>query len=136
MRELLEELRVAVAAGEPLLDATVNLSVRLRRNGLLVAEFFASSLENVNDLEVLNMLHRRGVPYQAAPGMLAAQLALTPGALTGRLDALEVAGDVTRSRGERDRRQRLVALTEQGCARVARAQELMRAGVDRAESAW
>lgn len=55
---------------------------------------------------------RRGEPLN--PGQLARSVSLSPATVTGILDRLETRGLVTRRRRNRDKRQVLVQLTEQG----------------------
>jgi DNA-binding MarR family transcriptional regulator len=67
------------------------------------------------EFKTLHMLRRGGSPYQATPGELAAQLGLSPAALTNRIDALERRGYVRREHDRDDRRRVVATLTEAGC---------------------
>jgi DNA-binding MarR family transcriptional regulator len=64
--------------------------------------------------DVLATLRRAGPPYRLTPTRLYEELALTSGAVTHRVDALERAGLVERLRAEQDRRSTLVGLTDAG----------------------
>jgi DNA-binding MarR family transcriptional regulator len=66
------------------------------------------------DFDVLNTLRRRGDPEGTNPGDLARSSLITTGAMTSRLDRLERAGLITRSRSASDRRAVLVRLTARG----------------------
>jgi DNA-binding MarR family transcriptional regulator len=85
------------------------------------------------EFDVLATLRRSGRPYQLSPGVLAASMMLSSGGTTARLDRLEQAGLVRRTRDPRDRRAVLVGLTERGrtvvdaavAAGLARQQELL-----------
>jgi DNA-binding MarR family transcriptional regulator len=66
------------------------------------------------EFKTLHMLRRGGTPYQATPGELATQLALSPAAMTNRLDALVRQGYVDRGHDRDDRRKVLATLTESG----------------------
>lgn len=82
---------------------TAELTLVYERYGLGEGEF-----------DVLAALRRAGTPFERAPGELAAHTMVTTGAMTKRIDRLELAGLVTRRRAESDGRARVVALTEAG----------------------
>jgi DNA-binding MarR family transcriptional regulator len=63
---------------------------------------------------LLGALRRSGPPYRLSPGQLAANLGLSSGAMTNRLDQLESAGLVRRLPDPSDRRALKVELTEAG----------------------
>jgi DNA-binding MarR family transcriptional regulator len=63
---------------------------------------------------LLGKLRRIGKPYQASAGKLAADLRLSSGALTNRLDRLEAAGLIRRLPDPHDRRGTIVEPTELG----------------------
>jgi DNA-binding MarR family transcriptional regulator len=63
---------------------------------------------------VLGMLKRVGPPYRRTPGQLARHASLSTGAMTNRLDRLEVAGLVVRIPCKEDRRSIQVELTKAG----------------------
>ena len=67
-------------------------------------------------------------PYQLTPTRLAAELVLTTGAMTHRVDALVQAGLVLRVADQADRRSSLVGLTEQGKDVAVRAMAAHMAG--------
>jgi DNA-binding MarR family transcriptional regulator len=87
--------------------ATGSIDAVFARHGLSIGEF-----------DVLAALRRRGEPFVATPGTLAAGLMLSPSAMTNRLDRLEVAGLVERRAEPGDRRRSPVALTAAGRAVV------------------
>src|SRR4051812_1482967 len=63
---------------------------------------------------LLGRLRSYGPPYQRSAGMLAAELQLSSGAMTNRLDRMEQAGLIRRLPDPSDRRGTLVEPTEQG----------------------
>ena len=65
---------------------------------------------------LLGKLRRSGPPYQVSAGKLAADLRLSSGAMTNRLDRMEAAGLVRRLPDPADRRGTLVEPTELGHA--------------------
>jgi DNA-binding MarR family transcriptional regulator len=69
---------------------------------------------HVFEYETLHVLAGRGEPYEAGPSELAAELAMSPAAMTGRLDALEQRGFVDRSPAPGDRRKVVVRLSAAG----------------------
>jgi DNA-binding MarR family transcriptional regulator len=79
-------------------------------------------------LDVLATLRRSGPPYRLTPTRLAAELVLTTGAMTHRVDALAQAGLVHRFADPADRRSSLVGLTEQGQEAAVRAMTAHLAG--------
>jgi DNA-binding MarR family transcriptional regulator len=79
-------------------------------------------------LDVLATLRRSGPPYRLTPTRLAAELVLTTGAMTHRVDTLVQAGLVQRFADPADRRSSLVGLTEQGKDAAARAMAAHLAG--------
>ncbi|MFI7062257.1 MarR family winged helix-turn-helix transcriptional regulator [Kribbella sp. NPDC050124] len=76
------------------------------------------------EFKTLHMLRRGGPPYRATPGELAKQLAMSPAALTNRLDALEKRGFVERNHDRDDRRKVVATLTPTG-------HKLWEQGIDR-----
>lgn len=77
----------------------------LARRGLQSGEYFT-----------LHALRRRGRPYRATAGELAAEMLVSPAAMTSRLDRLEAAGQVRRVPDPADRRRVQVELTAAGHA--------------------
>src|SRR5215203_4669277 len=63
---------------------------------------------------LLGKLRRIGSPYRASAGKLAADLRLSSGAMTNRLDRLEAAGLIRRLPDPNDRRGTIVEPTELG----------------------
>jgi DNA-binding MarR family transcriptional regulator len=66
------------------------------------------------EYETLHALVRRGEPHRAGPSELAAELQMSPAAMTGRLDALEQRGFLHRRPSPDDRRKVIVQLSESG----------------------
>ncbi|MDO5721480.1 MAG: MarR family transcriptional regulator [Actinomycetaceae bacterium] len=78
--------------------------------------------------DVLSALRRAGQPYALTPGTLMAELLVSSGTMTNRIDRLEAQGLVTRSPSPSDRRAVLVTLTERGLKRVDAAVEALLEG--------
>jgi DNA-binding MarR family transcriptional regulator len=70
------------------------------------------------EFDVLAALRRAGAPYERAPSELAEHTMVTTGAMTKRVDRLVAAGLVTRRASATDGRGRVVALTDDGLARI------------------
>ena len=68
--------------------------------------------------DVLSALRRAGEPYQLSPSQLAAEVFVTSGTMTNRLERLATNGWVSRHADPRDRRSLLVRLTASGQERV------------------
>jgi len=66
------------------------------------------------EFDTMHALARRGEPYEAGPSELAAELQMSPAAMTGRLDALEQRGFLSRLRSPKDRRKVIVRLSPVG----------------------
>jgi DNA-binding MarR family transcriptional regulator len=82
--------------------------------------FAAEGLGN-GDFDVLAALRRTGAPYAVRPGELSRALLVTTGAITKRVDRLELQGFVSRTGGvEDDGRGKLIRLTPRGEALVDR----------------
>ncbi len=84
-----------------------------RADGLLRPPFAQAGLAS-GDFDVLAALRRADPPHALAPGDLAAAMLVTAGAATKRIDRLEAAGLVTRTRAADDGRGRVVTLTGAG----------------------
>lgn len=69
---------------------------------------------NRGEWALLGTLRRYGPPYRRSPGLLAADLRISSGAMTNRLDQLEKAGLIRRLPDPEDRRSLQVELTEGG----------------------
>lgn len=65
---------------------------------------------------LLSRLRSHGAPYRRSPGQLAADMRLSSGAMTNRLDRLETAGLIRRLPDPTDRRGTLIEPTEAGHA--------------------
>ncbi len=69
---------------------------------------------NRGEWRLLGALRRSGPPYRRSPGQLAAEMGLSSGAMTNRLDRMEAAGLIRRQPDPSDRRGILVELTDAG----------------------
>ncbi|MGO3148003.1 MAG: MarR family winged helix-turn-helix transcriptional regulator [Leucobacter sp.] len=103
----------------PDLDVTpMGVIGRLHRLGdKLRAELIALYREyglGEGEFDVLATLRRTGAPFELAPGELAAHTMVTAGAVSKRLDRLELVGLVQRRMSEPDGRGRMVGLTVAG----------------------
>src|SRR5262245_7547801 len=96
---------------EALVERINKINKLLKRSLADTAEEFGLTIE---DWELLARLRWLGPPYRLTPGHLADQLALSPAAMTGRLDRLEKRGLVRRLPDPGDRRSVPVELTESG----------------------
>lgn len=75
--------------------------------------FVRAKLGN-GDFDVLAALRRAGAPYTLTPGQLSTALLVTTGAITKRIDRLEVRGLARRAVSPADSRGRWVTLTPTG----------------------
>ena len=66
------------------------------------------------EMKVLGSLRYGGPPYRSTPGRLGAQLGLSSGAMTARLDKMEEADLIRRLPDPSDRRGVVVEITEEG----------------------
>lgn len=66
------------------------------------------------EFDVLSALRRAGAPYELSPGQLVAQMLVTSGTMTNRVDRLAARGLVLRGPDPRDRRGVKVTLTAKG----------------------
>jgi DNA-binding MarR family transcriptional regulator len=95
----------------------------------ILAKGFDRSMEetlSASDLDrrafhLLGRLRSSGAPYRRSAGQLAADMRLSSGAMTNRLDRMEAAGLVRRLPDPNDRRGTLVEPTERGHAAWDRA---------------
>jgi DNA-binding MarR family transcriptional regulator len=92
------------------------------------------------EFDVLSALRRQGPPFRLTPGALLRATLVTSGTMTNRIDRLDSAGLVRREPDPKDKRGRLVTLTDQGRARVdaalaglLRRERVLLAGLDTAE---
>lgn len=120
-------------AQRPDLDATPMLVfsriTRLARH-LDLARRNAFSAHDLDPwaFDVLSALRRAGAPYALTPGTLMAELLVSSGTMTNRIDRLEAQGLVTRSPSPSDRRAVLVSLTPHGLEQVDAAVEALLEG--------
>ena len=75
---------------------------------------FAEHGLEVWEFDVLSALRRAGAPYELSPGHLVAQMLVTSGTMTNRVDRLAARGLVGRSPDPSDRRGVKVTLTTAG----------------------
>jgi DNA-binding MarR family transcriptional regulator len=91
---------------------------RLHRVGAILEEglrpVFAEEGLGNGDFDVLATLRRAGAPYTLSPSEITATAMVTSGAVTKRVDRLERAGLVERTRSDDDGRGRRVRLTDDG----------------------
>lgn len=92
---------------------------------------FASHGLAGGDFDVLATLRRAGAPHRLTPGELSRSTMVTTGGMTKRLDRLEALGLVRREPDPRDRRGRLIALTDEGRVLIDRAVEAHLANEER-----
>lgn len=69
---------------------------------------------NSAGFDVLATLRRSGPPYSLSPGELMAQMMITSGTMTNRVDQLVKAGLVSRAQNPEDRRGMIITLTPAG----------------------
>jgi DNA-binding MarR family transcriptional regulator len=110
----------------PELDVSgLAIVVRIERAAKLLRAGTAASLAAVGlkpwEYDVLSALRRQGPPYRLLATELAQASLLTTGAMTTRIDNLELRGWVRRKRDEDDRRAVRIELTKTGVALVDRA---------------
>jgi len=82
--------------------------------GPAMGQTFAAHGLKGYEFDVLATLRRNGEPFRMSPGALAADLLITSGGMTARLDGLEQCGLIERAINPTDHRARLVSLTEHG----------------------
>lgn len=91
---------------------TAEMEATFARHGLNGASF-----------DLLATLRRSGDPYALTAGELMAQMMITSGTVTNRINRLEAQGLVERRTDKDDARRAIVALTEAGFAVIERAVE-------------
>jgi DNA-binding MarR family transcriptional regulator len=82
--------------------------------GVSFARVFATYGISFGEYLVLAALRRAGPPYRMNPTRLFNSVLLSSGAMTNRLDRLETIGFIEREPDPKDRRGRLVVLTDRG----------------------
>ena len=75
------------------------------------------------DFDVLATLRRSGAPFRLTPGELSRSTMVTTGGMTKRLDRLESLRLIRREADPRDRRGKLIGLTDEGRALIDAAVE-------------
>jgi DNA-binding MarR family transcriptional regulator len=83
-----------------------------------IEQTFAGFGLDRGEFDVLATLRRSGPPFRLTPTELYTALMISSGGLTHRLDRLEKAGLIERTRSSRDGRSYLVALTGSGVTRA------------------
>jgi DNA-binding MarR family transcriptional regulator len=96
---------------EGIVDRINGISRRIKRG---MEATLAEHDLTLPDWQVLTSLRLAGPGHRSAPGSLAADLELSSGAMTSRLDRLEEAGYVRRLPDPDDRRGIVIELTEEG----------------------
>ena len=102
---------------EAIVDRIASINKRIKRG--MEATLAQYGLTHP-DFQVLGTLRLWRSDHRSSPGELAADMELSSGAMTSRLDRLEEAGYVRRLRDPDDRRGVVVELTEEGRARLGR----------------
>lgn len=123
-----EKIRAQWAAERPDLDTMpMGLIGRMGRvTRALSADMdatFARHGLNLATFDLLATLRRSGPPYALSAGDLMAQMMITSGTATNRINRLEAQKLVERRADEGDARRAIVALTEAGFAVIDRAVE-------------
>ena len=98
---------------EGIVERIQNLAKALDRS---MGETLAEHGLDHRSYHLLGKLRRYGAPYQRTPGQLAADMNLSSGAMTNRLDRMERAGLIRRLPDPADRRGILIEPTELGHA--------------------
>ena len=80
----------------------------------LMNPLFAKAGLQAGEFDVLATLHRSGEPYTLSPTQLYEAAMISSGGMTDRLDRLERAGLVVRRPDPKDRRGKLIVLTDPG----------------------
>jgi DNA-binding MarR family transcriptional regulator len=111
LREHGEHLPAIDFEVEAIVDRLNGLGRRIHR---LLDETLTEIGIDHGDWKILRNLRFAGPPYRQTPGELAADVELSTGAMTNRLDRLERAGLVRRLPDANDRRSVQVELTEKG----------------------
>ncbi|WP_027482167.1 MarR family winged helix-turn-helix transcriptional regulator [Deinococcus pimensis] len=135
-RDLLDRVARDWRGARPDVDPTPMLTVISiqRVSALLDRElerFFALHDLTPANFDVLATLRRSAPPEGLLPSVLGTLMAITPPAITKRVDALEARGLVERTSHATDRRAILVRLTGEGRARVDQVLALHVANEDR-----
>ncbi len=96
---------------EAIVDRIASINKRIKRG---MERTLAEHGLTYPDFQVLGTLRLWRSDHRSSPGELAADMELSSGAMTSRLDRLEEAGYVRRLRDPGDRRGVVVELTEEG----------------------
>ncbi len=127
--DLIDRLRSEWKGERPRLDTS---SMEVVGRLLILGEHLRREADEVlapfglgySDFGVLATLRRSGTPYELRPAELCRTVLLQSGSMTACLDRLEGRGLVTRAPDPRDRRARLVRLTDAGGDLVVETLEL------------
>lgn len=102
---------------DPLIEGIVErIQILAKRFDRSLDETLVESNLDRRAFHLLGRLRSYGPPYRRSPGQLAADMRLSSGAMTNRLDRLEAAGLIRRLPDPRDRRGTIVEPTEAGHA--------------------
>ena len=120
-RDRLDDMLLVWAREIPDLDPlTEGIVERIQFLNKMFRESMDATLEQFGleqrSFHLLGKLRSYGPPYQRSPGQLAADMHLSSGAMTNRLDRMEDAGLIRRLPDPSDRRGTLIEPTEAGHA--------------------
>jgi DNA-binding MarR family transcriptional regulator len=120
-RDRLDDMLLVWAREVPNLDPqTEGIVERIQFLNKRFAESMDKTLEEFGleprSFHLLGKLRSYGPPYQRSPGQLAADMLLSSGAITNRLDRMEKAGLIRRLPDPNDRRGTLIEPTKAGHA--------------------
>jgi DNA-binding MarR family transcriptional regulator len=120
-RDRLDDMLLVWAREIPNLDPlTEGIVERIQFLNKMFRESMDATLEQFGleprSFHLLGKLRSYGPPYQRSPGQLAADMHLSSGAMTNRLDRMEEAGLIRRLADPSDRRGTIIEPTEAGNA--------------------
>ena len=126
--DLIDDLITQWSRERPDLDASamgvvgriLRLAPLLQRRGEVILKPFNLTMWQ---FDVLATLRRVGKPFRLSPSQLMHAVMLSSGAMTNRIDRLEIAGLVKREPDSSDRRGLKIALTSKGLELINRAIE-------------
>jgi DNA-binding MarR family transcriptional regulator len=127
-RDSIDELQIDWSTERPDLDTEpIGVVLRIQALAKILSQQAAKSLKEFNLLwwqyDVLATLRRQGKPFVLATSELANATMLTSGAMTNRIDKLEIEGLVKRIPDNQDRRRVLVKLSNKGLKLIELATE-------------
>lgn len=98
------------------LGRMAELALRAQRDH--IDQLFAKHGLQPGEFDVLATLRRSGAPHALSPTALYEATMVSSGGMTNRIDKLEKAGLIERRANPNDRRSNLVALTQEGLAKI------------------